>query len=99
VETDLAILLLPGWYGRIAPRSGLAVRPYISVLGAVIDADYRGNVLVILINHSATPLHIHAGVRVAQLICEKIVYPDICEVQEFDATEHGTGGFGSTGCN
>jgi dUTP pyrophosphatase len=51
---------------------------------------------VVLFNHSATPLHIHGGVRVAQLICE-IMYPDICEVQELDATERGTGRFGSTG--
>jgi dUTP pyrophosphatase len=77
----------------------LAVRHQLDVLGGVIDADARGNVRVILINYSATPLHIHAGVRVAQLICEKIVYPDICEVQEIDATKLGTEGFGSTVCN
>jgi dUTP pyrophosphatase len=97
VEKDLAILLPPGCYGWIAPRTGLAVRHHISVLGGVIDVDYRGNVCIVLFNHSATPLHINRGVRVAQLICEKIVYPDICEVQEMDATERGTGRFGSTG--
>jgi dUTP pyrophosphatase len=65
--------------------------------GGVIDADYRGNVCVIIFNHSVTLLHIHRGDRMAQLICEKIMYHNICEVQELDATERGTGGFGSTG--
>jgi dUTP pyrophosphatase len=96
VETDLAILLPPGCYGRIAPRSGLALRHHISVEGGVIDADYRGNVCVILFNHSVTPLHIHRGVRIAQIICEKIMYHNICEVQKLNATESGNGGFGST---
>jgi dUTPase len=58
----------------------------------VIDADYCGNVCVVLFNHSATPLHINRGVRVAQLISKKIIYPDICEVQEMEATERGTWG-------
>jgi dUTP pyrophosphatase len=57
----------------------------------VIDADYHGNVCVILFNHFVTPHHIHRGVRVAQLICEKVLYPNICEVQEVDATKRGTG--------
>jgi deoxyuridine 5'-triphosphate nucleotidohydrolase len=61
VETDLAILLPPGCYGGIPPRTGLAVRHHISLLGEVIDADYRGNLCVVLFNHSVTPLHIHRG--------------------------------------
>jgi len=99
VETDLAILVPPGCYGRIAPRSGLALHHHISVGGGVIDADYRGNVCVILFNHSVTPFQIRGGDRVAQLICEKIVYPEICEVQALGDTERDTGGFGSTGRN
>jgi len=99
VETDLAILVLTGCYGRIAPRSGLALHHHISVGGGVIDADYRGNVCVIIFNHSGTPFQIRRGDRVAQLICEKIVYPEICEVQALDNTELNTGGFGSSGCN
>ena len=69
-ETDLAILVPPGCYGRIAPRSGLALHHHISVGGGVIDADYRGNVCH-LFNHSSTPFQIRRGDRVAQLICEK----------------------------
>jgi dUTP pyrophosphatase len=65
----------------------------------VVDADYRGNVCVILFKHSVTPLHIRRGDRIAQLICERVMYPDICEVQELNATERDTGGFGSTGRN
>jgi len=99
VETDLAILVPPGCYGRIAPRSGLALHHHISVGGGVIDADYRGNVCVILFNHSSTPFQIRRGDRVAQVICEKIVYPEICEVQALGDTECDTGGFGSTGRN
>ena len=99
VETDLAILVPTGCYGRIAPRSGLALHHHISVGGGVIDADYRGNVCVILFNHSVTPFQIRRGDRMAQLICEKIVYPEICEVQALGDIERDTGGFGSTGRN
>ena len=65
----------------------------------MVDANYRGNVCVILFNHSVTPFQIHRGDRVAKQICEKVVYPEICEVQELGNTEHDTGGFGSTGRN
>jgi len=61
VETDLAILVPTGRYGRIAPRSGLALHHHIRVRGDVIDADYRGNVCVILFNHSVTPFQIGRG--------------------------------------
>jgi deoxyuridine 5'-triphosphate nucleotidohydrolase len=99
VETDLAILLPPGCYGRIAPRSGLVLHRHVSIGGGVINADYRGYVCVIFFNHSITPLYIHRGDRIAQIVCEKVMYPNICEVQELNATERGTGGFGSTRCN
>jgi dUTP pyrophosphatase len=79
-------MLPPGWYGKIAPLSGLALHHHISIGGGVIDADYRGNVCVILFNHSANLLHIRRVDRIAQLICERIVYPDVCEVQELDET-------------
>jgi len=99
VETDLTILVPTGCYGRIAPCSGLALHHHISVGGGVIDADCRGNVCVILFNHFVTPFQIRRGDRVAQLICKKIVYPEICEVQSLDNTKRNTGGFGSTGRN
>ena len=91
VETDLAIRVPTGCYGRIAPRSGLDLHHHRSVGGGVIDSDYRGNVCVILFNHSGTPFQIRRGDMVAQLICEKIVYPEICEVQALGDTERDTG--------
>jgi len=72
VKTDLAIQLPPGCYGRIVPRSGLALRHHIDVGGDVIDENYRGNLGVILFNYSDRPLQIRRGDCVAQLICEKI---------------------------
>jgi dUTP pyrophosphatase len=71
----------------------------ISVLGGVVDEDYRGAICVILFNHSNTPFHVNRSLRVAQLICEKICYPELVEVEEIDDdTERGDGGFGSTEC-
>jgi len=96
-KTDLAIQLPPGCYGRIAPRSGLALHHRTDVGGGVVDEDYRGNVGVILFNHSNSPFQIHRGDRIAQLICQNIVYPTIREVKELDETERDAKGFGSTG--
>jgi dUTP pyrophosphatase len=95
--TDLAIQLPPGCYGRIAPRSGLALQHNIDVGGGVIDEDYRENLRVILFNHSNRPFQIRRRDGGAQLICEKILYPDILEVKELDNTERDIQGFGSTG--
>eukprot|EP01004_Peranema_trichophorum_P010638 NODE_9452_length_590_cov_33.184154_g8817_i0.p1 GENE.NODE_9452_length_590_cov_33.184154_g8817_i0~~NODE_9452_length_590_cov_33.184154_g8817_i0.p1 ORF type:complete len:174 (-),score=34.48 NODE_9452_length_590_cov_33.184154_g8817_i0:69-536(-) len=97
VPTDLAIAVPEGTYGRVAPRSGLAVKFHIDVGAGVIDADYRGNVQVVLFNHSNTDFVIKRGDRIAQLILEKIVTPDVEELQELPVTERGAGGFGSTG--
>jgi dUTP pyrophosphatase len=96
VKTDLAIQLPPGRYGRIAPRSGLALHHHIDV-GGVVDEDYRENVGVILFNHSNSPFQIYLGDGTAQLICQNIVYPTIKEVIELDKTERDAKGFGSTG--
>jgi len=97
VKTVLAIQLPPGCYGRIAPRSGVSLRHHFDVGGGVIDEDYRGNLGVILFNHSDRPFQIRQGDRVAQLKCEKVFYPDIIEVKELDNTERDIRGFGSTG--
>lgn len=97
--TDIQISLPNGCYGRVAPRSGLAVKEGIDVGAGVIDEDYRGNVGVILFNHSDKDFEIKEGDRIAQLICERIFYPEIIEVDELDDTTRGTGGFGSTGIN
>ncbi|EFN80235.1 Deoxyuridine 5'-triphosphate nucleotidohydrolase [Harpegnathos saltator] len=97
VKTDLQIEVPPGTYGRVAPRSGLAWKNYIDVGAGVIDADYRGNLSALLFNHSNDDFEIAPGDRIAQLICEKIVYPKIEEVESLSDTNRGAGGFGSTG--
>ncbi|XP_068204422.1 deoxyuridine 5'-triphosphate nucleotidohydrolase-like [Palaemon carinicauda] len=97
IRTDLQIDLPEGCYGRIAPRSGLSWKHHIDVGAGVIDRDYRGNVGVVLFNHSKTDYEVKKGDRVAQLVCEKILYPEIEEVEEIGDTERGEDGFGSTG--
>jgi dUTP pyrophosphatase len=97
VKTDLQIAIPDGCYGRVAPRSGLAVKNFVDVGAGVIDSDYRGNVGVVLFNFSDTDFEVKRGDRVAQLICEKIEYPDLEEADNLTETERGTGGFGSTG--
>jgi len=99
-KTDLQIELPSGCYGRVAPRSGLAYKHFIDVGAGVIDEDYRGNVGVVLFNHNKVDFEVKKGDRVAQLICERIFYPDLVEeVEELATTERGAGGFGSTGTN
>ena len=97
IKTDLAIMVPVGTYGRVAPRSGLAWKNSIDVGAGVIDEDYRGNVGVILFNHSETDFQVKEGDRIAQLILEKIVTADVEEVEELDESARGAGGFGSTG--
>lgn len=97
IKTDLQIEVPFGTYGRIAPRSGLALKNHIDVGAGVIDADYRGNVGVVLFNHSNEDFEIGPGDRIAQLICEKITYPKIEEVDTLTNTNRGEDGFGSTG--
>ncbi|KAJ6739563.1 DEOXYURIDINE 5'-TRIPHOSPHATE NUCLEOTIDOHYDROLASE [Salix koriyanagi] len=97
IPTDLSIAIPEGTYARVAPRSGLTWKHSIDVGAGVIDADYRGPVGVILFNHSDVDFEIKVGDRIAQLIVEKIVTPDVMEVEDLDATVRGAGGFGSTG--
>ena len=98
VSTNIAVAIPDGYYGRIAPRSSLALRNGIDVGAGVIDSDYRGNVSVVLFNHSDTKFQISSGDRIAQLIITKIATPDVIVVDEFeDCTARGVGGFGSTG--
>lgn len=99
VKTDIQVELPEGCYGRVAPRSGLAVKNFIDVGAGVIDEDYRGNVGVVLFNHSEVEFAIAKGDRIAQLICERIFYPTIEEVKDLSDTKRGAGGFGSTGTN
>ncbi|NXQ92071.1 DUT protein, partial [Nyctibius grandis] len=99
VKTDIQIALPSGCYGRVAPRSGLAAKHFIDVGAGVIDEDYRGNVGVVLFNFGKETFEVKKGDRIAQLICERIYYPELEEVQALDDTERGEGGFGSTGKN
>lgn len=99
VSTGIQVQLPPGVYGRIAPRSGLAVKHGLGVGAGVIDADYQGEIKVVLFNHDLrNNFVIRPGYRIAQLLLEYVATPEVDEVQEFDTvTERGTGGFGSTG--
>ena len=97
VKTDLSIAIPDETYARVAPRSGLAWKNSIDVGAGVIDSDYRGNVGVILFNHSDLDFKVMRGDRVAQLILERIVIPEVLEVDNLDETVRGDGGFGSTG--
>ncbi|XP_027337517.1 deoxyuridine 5'-triphosphate nucleotidohydrolase-like [Abrus precatorius] len=97
VPTDLSISIPEGTYARIAPRSGLALKHSIDVGAGVIDADYRGPVGVILLNHSDVDFEVKMADRVAQMIIQKIVTPEVAEVEDLDSTLRGEGGFGSTG--
>lgn len=97
VSTGLSLEIPADHYGRIAPRSGLAVKYGIQVGAGVIDADYRGVVGILIFNHGTEPVNLPAGTRVAQLILERITNPDVVEITEHAATDRGAGGFGSTG--
>ncbi|HEY0080698.1 MAG TPA: dUTP diphosphatase [Pyrinomonadaceae bacterium] len=95
--TGLSVAIPVGFYGRIAPRSGLAVRFGLDVLAGVVDADYRGELRCVLVNHGAETVELEAGSRVAQLLVEVIAMPQAVWSDELDATERGEAGFGSTG--
>ncbi|XP_020584857.1 deoxyuridine 5'-triphosphate nucleotidohydrolase, partial [Phalaenopsis equestris] len=97
IPTDLSIAIPENTYARIAPRSGLAWKHSIDVGAGVIDADYRGPVGVILFNHSDLDFVVKPGDRIAQLIIQKIITPDVVETEDLDSTIRGAGGFGSTG--
>ncbi|MEE6503112.1 hypothetical protein FKM82_004740 [Ascaphus truei] len=99
VKTDIQIAIPHGCYGRVAPRSGLAAKHFIDVGAGVVDEDYRGNVGVVLFNFGKEAFEVKKGDRVAQLICERILYPELEELKDLEDTERGAGGFGSTGQN
>ena len=99
VPTGLAIALPEGYEAQVRPRSGLALKQGVSVLNTpgTVDADYRGEVGVILMNHSKQEMVIKRGDRIAQMIINKIERIDFEEVEELPSSDRGTGGFGSTG--
>ena len=97
LRTGIAIALPEGTYGRIAPRSGLAASKMIAVGAGVIDGDYRGEIKVLLFNHGSEAVTLDERSRVAQLILERNVVPEIEVVSDLGVTARGSGGFGSTG--
>jgi dUTP pyrophosphatase len=99
VPTGLAIALPEGYEAQIRPRSGLAAKHGITVLNSpgTVDADYRGEVKILLINHGKEPFELRRGERVAQMVVAQFSAVELVEVDELDATERGMGGHGSTG--
>jgi dUTP pyrophosphatase len=100
VPTGVAVAIPRGYAGFVQPRSGLALKHGVTVLNTpgLIDADYRGELKVLLINTDpAEPFVIERGERIAQLVIQAVEHVDFVEVDELDETERGEGGFGHTG--
>jgi dUTP pyrophosphatase len=99
IPTGIAIALPNGYEAQVRPRSGLALKQGITTLNTpgTIDADYRGEIGVILINHGAEPVTIEGGMRIAQLVIASVVQASWQVVETLEDTERGAGGFGSTG--
>jgi len=99
IPTGIAIALPPGTEAQVRPRSGLAVKHGLTVLNApgTIDADYRGELQVLLVNLGAEPVRITRGMRIAQLVIAAVTRAMLREVGSLDQTARGAGGFGSTG--
>lgn len=97
IKTDLAFEMPRNTYGRIAPRSGLALHYFIDVGAGVIDRDFTGNVSVLLFNHSDYPFAVKRGDKIAQIIFETISELELVELDAIVQTDRGTQGFGSTG--
>ena len=99
IKTGIAIVLEVGFEAQIRPRSGLALKNGITVLNTpgTIDSDYRGEICIILINHSQVDFKIERSMRIAQMVIARYEQAKIIEVQSLDETVRGTSGFGSTG--
>jgi dUTP diphosphatase len=99
IPTGVAIALSPGTEAQVRPRSGLAVKHGLTVLNApgTVDADYRGELQVLLVNLGGEPVAIARGMRIAQLVIATVARAQLREVESLDETARGSGGFGSTG--
>ncbi len=99
VGTGLFLEIPQGYEVQLRPRSGLALNKGVTLLNApgTIDSDYRGEVRVILINHSKEPFQAQVGDRIAQMVLKPVVHAIFCEVDQLEETSRGAGGFGSTG--
>jgi dUTP pyrophosphatase len=100
VPTGIAIALPKGFEAQIRPRSGLAIKNGVTLVNSpgTIDADYRGEISVIVINHGEEPFTIEPGMRIAQMVIAAYQRITWNEVENLDSTVRGAGGFGSTGC-
>ena len=96
-KTGLAVAIPHGFYGRVAPRSGLAAKNGLDVLAGVIDSDYRGEICCLLYNTGDETIKLAAGSKICQLIIEQIITPEAVWATDLDETARGAGGFGSTG--
>jgi len=99
IPTGLALEIPPGYEGQVRPRSGLALKHGVTCLNSpgTIDADYRGEVKVILANLSDTPFTVQRGDRIAQLVITAVAHVEVVLVDALAGSDRGTGGFGSTG--
>jgi dUTP diphosphatase len=99
VGTGLAVAIPPGYAGLVLPRSGLALSQGVTVLNApgLVDAGYRGELKVLLVNHGEKLASVRRGDRIAQLVIQRVERVEPIEVTELPASERGAGGFGSTG--
>lgn len=99
VPTGLAVEIPPGWEGQVRPRSGLALRHGLTLVNApgTIDADYRGELKVLLINLGGVPVTVRPGDRIAQLVVQRVPEVEWIEADALNATTRGSGGFGHTG--
>jgi dUTP pyrophosphatase len=99
VPTGLTIALPEGYEAQVRPRSGLAAKHGVTVLNApgTVDADYRGEIAVLLINHGSVPFTIRRGERIAQMVIASVARAELTAVEALSSTDRGGGGFGSTG--
>jgi dUTP pyrophosphatase len=99
IPTGLAFAIPPGFEGQVRPRSGLALTHAVTVLNApgTIDSDYRGEILVVLVNLGREPFTVTRGMRIAQIVFAPVARVMLQQVQSLEATARGDGGFGSTG--
>jgi dUTP pyrophosphatase len=99
ISTGLAMAIPEGFEGQIRPRSGLAMKHGITCTNApgTVDADFRGAVSVLLINHGSEPFTVEPGHRIAQLVIAPVIQAELVETEELSETARGSGGFGSTG--
>jgi dUTP pyrophosphatase len=99
VPTGVAVAIPAGYVGMVTPRSGLAARHGIGIVNSpgIVDSGYRGEILVILVNHGEAPVTLDRGERIAQLVLAPVAAATLVEVEDLPPSARGEGGFGSTG--